>query len=82
VKDRTSQAITLTADEAAFIRHALTACTGIFSRAARADGPGLRALQEAALEVVADGRPLSQVHYDTCLAVDYIDFAAPAGGTR
>lgn len=78
---REDKAIILTADDAAFIRHALIACTGVFDRAKRAGGPGLQALREAALEVIADGRPPDQVHYDACLAVDYIDFAEPARRT-
>jgi len=82
VKDRSDQAITLTADEAAFIRQALAACSGIFSRAMLADGPGRQALEQAALEVVADGRPLGQVHSSISLAIDYVDFARPAGSTR
>jgi hypothetical protein len=82
VKARSDQAVTLTADEAAFIRQALVASSGIFSQAALAGGPGLRALEEAALEVVAGGRPLGQVRYDVSLAIDYIDFAGPAGSTR
>ena len=82
MKDRSDQAITLTADEAAVIRQALAACSGIFSRAMLAGGPGRRALEEAALEVVADGRPLGQVHGNVSLAIDYVDFARPAGSTR
>lgn len=82
MKDRSGQAITLTAGEAAFIRQALAACSGIFSRALLAGGPGRQALEQAALEVVADGRPLGQVHYDVSLAIDYVDFARPAGSTR
>jgi hypothetical protein len=76
------QAVTLTADEAALIRQALAACSGIFSRAMLAGGPGRRSLEEAALEVVADGRPLGQVRYDVSLAIDYLDFARPARSTR
>ena len=62
MKDRSDQAITLTADEAAVIRQALAACSGIFSRAMLAGGPGRQALEEAALEVVADGRPLGRAY--------------------
>ena len=82
MKARSDQAVRLTADEAAFIRQALVASSGIFSRAAAAGGPGRQALEEAALQAPANGRPLSQVHYDVCLAVDFIDFAAPARSAR
>jgi hypothetical protein len=76
------KAIILTGDEAARIRQALCACAGILAQSKAAGGPGRKFLEDAALEVPADGRPLSQVHYDVCLAVDYIDFAAPARRQR
>lgn len=79
---REDKAIILTAEEAAFVRQALCASSGIFARAERAGGPGLRALRAAALDTVADGRPLDQVHSHVNLAVDYIDFAPPARRTR
>lgn len=75
-------AITLTGDEAARIRLALCACAGIFAQVKAAGGVASKALEEAALEVPADGRPLAHVRYDVCLAVDYIDFAQPARRQR
>lgn len=77
-----SKAIILTGEEAAFVRQALVATAGIFGLATAAGGPGRRALEEAALETVADGRPLGQVHSHVCLAVGYIDFATPARRSR
>jgi hypothetical protein len=82
VKARSDQAVILTAEDAAFVRQALVAASGIFAQAKAAGGPGLRALQEAALDVPDDGRPLSHVHYDVCLAVDYLDFPMPVRSTR
>jgi len=82
VKARSDQAVILTAEDAAFVRQALVAASGIFAQAGAAGGPGLRALQEAALDVPDDGRPLSHVHYDVCLAVDYLDFPMPVRSTR
>jgi hypothetical protein len=82
VKARSDQAVILTAEDAAFVRQALVAASGIFAQATAAGGPGLRALQEAALDVPDDGRPLSHVHYDVCLAVDYLDFPMPVRSTR
>jgi hypothetical protein len=82
VKARSDQAVILTAKDAAFVRQALVAASGIFAQAKAAGGPGLRALQEAALDVPDDGRPLSHVHYDVCLAVDYLDFPMPVRSTR
>jgi hypothetical protein len=82
VKARSDQAVILTAKDAAFVRQALVAASGIFAQAKAAGGPGLRALQEAALDVPDDGRPLSHVHYDVCLAVDYLDFPMPVRSSR
>ena len=56
MKARSEQAIILTAPEAAFVRQALVAASGIFAQAKAAGGPGLRALQDAALDVPA-GQP-------------------------
>ncbi len=82
MKARSDQAVILTAKDAAFVRQALVAASGIFAQAKAAGGPGLRALQEAALDVPDDGRPLSHVHYDVCLAVDYLDFPMPVRSSR
>jgi hypothetical protein len=82
VKARSDQAVILTAEDTAFVRQAFVAASGIFAQAKAAGGPGLRALQEAALDVPDDGRPLSHVHYDVCLAVDYLDFPMPVRSTR
>jgi hypothetical protein len=79
---KSEQAITLTAQDAAFIRQALVAASGVFAQAKAAGGPGFRALQEAALDVPDDGRPLARVHYDVCLAVDHLDFPTPVRSTR
>lgn len=79
---REDKAVTLTAEEAALVRQALCAASGVFAQAERAGGPGLRALRDAALDVPCDGRPLDQVHSRVNLAIDYIDFATPAGRAR
>jgi hypothetical protein len=75
---REGKAVVLPAGDAAFARQALCAASGIFGLATAAGGPGRTALEEAALETVADGRPLSQVHRDVNLAIGRIDCAAPA----
>ena len=75
---REDKAIILTAEEAALVREALCAASGVFAEAGRQGGPGLRALRDAALGVACDGRPLDQVHSRVNLAIDYIDFAVPA----
>lgn len=76
-----AQPVVLSAQDAAFVRQALIACTGIFAQAKAAGGPGYQALAEAAL-AVPDGVPLARAHYDACLAVDHIDFPMPVRSTR
>jgi hypothetical protein len=75
-------AVVLSQRDAAFIRQALLAAADIFAQAKAAGGPGFKALQEAALDVPAGGRPLAGVHYDVCLAVDHLDFPSPVRNTR
>ena len=75
-------AVVLSGQDAAFIRQALLAASGVFAQAKAVGGPGYQALQEAALDVPGGGRPLAGVHYDVCLAVDHLDFPAPVRGTR
>lgn len=76
-RERDEKITVLTAEEAAFVRQALVAVSGVFAQAEAIGGPGYRALQEAALQVPGNGHPLARVHYDVCLAVDYIDFPMP-----
>ena len=74
------QAITLTGEEAAFVRQALAACSQLLALARLPGGPGRQALAEAAR--LPGGRPMGQVHYDVSLAIDYVDFARPARSLR
>jgi hypothetical protein len=69
------------AQDAAFVRQALSAAAMVFAQAKDAGGPGYQALAEAAL-AVPGGAPLAKVHYDACLAVDHIDFPMPVRSTR
>ena len=75
------QPVVLSAQDAAFVRQALAAAAMVFAEAKDAGGPGYQAIQEAAL-AVPDGAPLAKVHYDACLAVDYIDFPMPVRSGR
>ena len=70
------QPVVLSAQDAAFVRQALSAAATVFAQAKAAGGPGYQALREAALAADA-GVPLAKVHYDACLAVDHIDFPTP-----
>ena len=75
------QPVVLSAQDAAFVRQALSAAAMLFAQAKDAGGPGYQALAEAAL-AVPGGAPLAKVHYDACLAVDHIDFPTPVRSTR
>lgn len=75
------QPVVLSAQDAAFVRQALSAAAMVFAQAKDGGGPGYQALAEAAL-AVPGGAPLAKVHYDACLAVDHIDFPAPVRSTR
>jgi hypothetical protein len=73
--------VVLSAQDAAYVREALLAASGVFAQAEIAGGPGFKALQDAALDVPG-GRPLAGVHYQVCLAVDHIDFPTPVRDAR
>ena len=75
-----AQPVVLSAQDAAFVRQALVAASMVFAQAKAAGGPGYQALAEAALKAPDGGRP--RVHYDACLAVDYIDFPMPVRSER
>ena len=79
---REDKAIILTAEDAARVRQALCAVSGLLALVAEDGGPVLKALRDTALDVACDGRPLDQVRYDVNLAIDYIDFAVPARRSR
>ena len=80
-KKKDGTAVALAAQDVAFVREALLAAADVFAAAEAAGGAGFRALADAALDVPG-GRPLAQVHYDVCLAVDHLDFPTPARRTR
>ena len=79
---REDRAVILSAGDAGLVRQALVAAAGIFGLAGQAGGPALRLLRDVSLRVIADGRPLDQVHRDIVLAIGCIDAAPPARGTR
>lgn len=76
------KAIILTGQEAAFIKKALSDCYGTLDRACRSSPVARAAAQDAAWQVAGDRVTVDSVLYDTCLAIDYIDFARPARPAR
>jgi hypothetical protein len=69
----------LTGVEAAFIRQALCACSGVLAWIRQNGGPlGAALLAQAA----RDGTAIGHAEYDANLAIDYLDFPRKAGQSR
>ena len=71
----------VTAEEIAFIRHALLACSHALDWIQRNGGPQGQALLAEATRATSGNTP-GHVGYDACLAIDYLDFTTPAWRTR
>ena len=72
----------LTSEEIAMVRQVLVSCSNLLAWAGAHAGP---AWHEAAAEITAAagrGRTAGGLYYDVNLAIDYLDFAAPAGSSR
>jgi hypothetical protein len=72
----------LTAQEIAMVRQVLVSCSHLLAWAGAHAGPDWH---EAAAEVTrAAGceQTAGGLYYDACLAIDYLDFAAPAEDAR
>lgn len=74
--------IILTAREAAFIKETLYRCYATLDRACFASPAARAAAQDAAWAAGGECVTLSSVLGDASLAMDYIDFAAPAPARR
>jgi hypothetical protein len=75
------KAIILTGQEAAFIKDALSRCYGTLKWACWSS-PVARAAAQDAARAAGEGCTVDSVLGDACLAIDYIDFAAPARRAR
>jgi hypothetical protein len=69
----------VTAEEIAFIRRALLACSHALDWIEKNGGPQGHALLAAR---ATSGNTPGHVGYDACLAIDYLDFTSPARRTR
>jgi hypothetical protein len=72
----------LTSKEIATVRQVLVSCSHLLAWAGAHAGPDYH---EAAAEITAAagrGRTAGGLYYDVNLAIDYLDFAAPAGSSR
>lgn len=72
----------LASEEIAMVRQVLVSCSDLLAWAGAHAGP---AWHQAAAEITAAagrGRTAGGLHYDVNLAIDYLDFAAPARSSR
>ena len=72
----------LTSEEIAMVRQVLVSCSNLLAWAGAHVGPDWH---EAAAEITAAagrGRTAGGLYYDVNLAIDYLDFAAPARSSR
>ena len=72
----------LTSEEIAMVRQVLVSCSNLLAWAGAHAGPDWH---EAAAQITAAagrGRTAGGLYYDVNLAIDYLDFAAPAGSSR
>jgi hypothetical protein len=75
---RPGQDAVLASEEIAMVRQVLVSCSDLLAWAGAHAGP---AWHEAAAEITAaagQGRTAGGLYYDVNLAIDYLDFAAPA----
>jgi len=79
---RPDQDAVLTSEEIAMVRQVLVSCSHLLAWAGAHAGPDYH---QAAAEITAAagrGRTAGGLYYDVNLAIDYLDFAAPAGSSR
>jgi hypothetical protein len=72
----------LSSEDVAMVRQVLVSCSHLLAWAGAHAGP---AWHQAAAEITAaagQGRTAGGLYYDVNLAIDYLDFAAPAGSSR
>jgi hypothetical protein len=79
---RPDQDAVLASEEIAMVREVLVSCSHLLAWAGAHAGPDYH---QAAAEITAAagrGWTAGGLYYDACLAIDYLDFAAPAGSSR
>ena len=79
---RPGQDAVLASEEIAMVRQVLVSCSNLLAWAGAHAGPDWH---EAAAQITAAagrGRTAGGLYYDVNLAIDYLDFAAPAGSSR
>jgi hypothetical protein len=74
--------IRLTSTGIELIRGVLVTCSQLLHWAERWGDTQFRAELHDAAQRAKGGRTLGQLRYDTCLAIDYLDFAEPIRSRR
>ena len=72
----------LTSDDIAFIRQVLISCTHALAWAGAHAGPDYHQAVADITEAAGRSRTPGSLYYDASLAIDYLDFAPPAGSIR
>lgn len=72
----------LASDDIAFIRQVLISCTFALAWAGAHAGPDYHQALADITEAAGRSRTAGSLYSDVSLAIDYLDFAAPAGSAR
>ena len=72
----------LTSEEIAMVRQVLVSCSNLLAWAGAHAGPDWHAAAAQITAAAGRGRTAGGLYYDVNLAIDYLDFAAPAGSSR
>jgi hypothetical protein len=72
----------LTSEEIAMVRGVLVSCSNLLAWAGAHAGPDWHQAAAQITAAAGRGRTAGGLYYDVNLAIDYLDFAAPAGSSR
>ena len=72
----------LTSEEIAMVRQVLVSCSNLLAWAGAHAGPAWHQAAAQITDAAGQGRTAGGLYYDVNLAIDYLDFAAPAGSSR
>jgi hypothetical protein len=68
----------LTSEEIAKVRQVLVSCSNLLAWAGAHAGPAWHEVAAQITAATGQGRTAGGIYYDVNLAIDYLDFAAPA----
>jgi hypothetical protein len=79
---RPDQDAVLTSEEIAMVRGVLVSCSNLLAWAGAHAGPEYHQAAAQITAAAGRGRTAGGLYYDVNLAIDYLDFAAPAESSR